>query len=126
MKNIILSIKNNFNLITGAVIVRIFFGWLLFYSSEDAALVNSEVANHEGHDHNEEESTIWTCSMHPQIKQDKFGKCPICAMDLVPLATMNAEGDDVNPYEIVMSESAAKLADIQSMIVSKGIPQKTV
>ena len=29
--------------------------------------------------------TVWTCSMHPQIKEDKAGKCSICAMDLVPL-----------------------------------------
>jgi len=27
--------------------------------------------------------TVYTCSMHPQIKTRKLGKCPICAMDLV-------------------------------------------
>jgi hypothetical protein len=25
----------------------------------------------------------WTCVVHPQIKQDKRGKCPICGMNLV-------------------------------------------
>jgi RND family efflux transporter MFP subunit len=30
--------------------------------------------------------TIWTCSMHPQIRQPKPGKCPICGMDLIPVA----------------------------------------
>lgn len=30
--------------------------------------------------------TIWTCSMHPQIRQPKSGKCPICGMDLIPVA----------------------------------------
>ncbi|QEG35785.1 efflux RND transporter periplasmic adaptor subunit [Bythopirellula goksoeyrii] len=29
--------------------------------------------------------TMWTCSMHPQIRSDKPGKCPICGMDLVPV-----------------------------------------
>ena len=29
--------------------------------------------------------TSWTCSMHPQIRQLKPGKCPICFMDLVPV-----------------------------------------
>ncbi|WP_182870690.1 efflux RND transporter periplasmic adaptor subunit [Rhodopirellula sp. JC639] len=28
---------------------------------------------------------IWTCSMHPQIRRDGPGKCPICGMDLVPV-----------------------------------------
>lgn len=26
----------------------------------------------------------WTCSMHPQVRQKKFGQCPICGMNLVP------------------------------------------
>ncbi|MCA9088021.1 MAG: efflux RND transporter periplasmic adaptor subunit [Planctomycetaceae bacterium] len=29
--------------------------------------------------------TLWTCSMHPQIRQPKPGKCPICGMDLIPI-----------------------------------------
>ncbi|MBB1287332.1 efflux RND transporter periplasmic adaptor subunit [Flavisolibacter sp. BT320] len=29
----------------------------------------------------------YTCPMHPQIVQDKPGKCPICGMDLVPKTT---------------------------------------
>ncbi|MBF0300128.1 MAG: hypothetical protein HQK51_15510, partial [Oligoflexia bacterium] len=28
-------------------------------------------------------TSYWTCPMHPQIKQDAPGKCPICGMDLV-------------------------------------------
>jgi Cu(I)/Ag(I) efflux system membrane fusion protein len=36
---------------------------------------------HAGH----EEVQLWTCSMHPQIRQPKPGKCPICRMDLVPV-----------------------------------------
>lgn len=30
------------------------------------------------------EEVIYTCPMHPQIKQNKPGSCPICKMDLVP------------------------------------------
>ena len=29
------------------------------------------------------ESAPWTCPMHPQVRQPKKGKCPICAMELV-------------------------------------------
>ncbi|MGG5822918.1 heavy metal translocating P-type ATPase [Falsiroseomonas sp. HW251] len=28
--------------------------------------------------------TIWTCPMHPQIRQDRPGSCPICGMALEP------------------------------------------
>ena len=28
--------------------------------------------------------TIFTCSMHPEIKRDKPGNCPICGMELIP------------------------------------------
>ncbi|MES1973810.1 MAG: heavy metal translocating P-type ATPase [Pseudomonadota bacterium] len=28
--------------------------------------------------------TIWTCPMHPEIRQDHFGPCPICGMALEP------------------------------------------
>jgi membrane fusion protein, copper/silver efflux system len=30
-------------------------------------------------------SAVWTCSMHPQVRQDHPGRCPICGMDLVPV-----------------------------------------
>jgi Cu+-exporting ATPase len=31
------------------------------------------------------EATIWTCPMHPQIRRDAPGACPICGMALEPL-----------------------------------------
>ena len=53
----------------------------------------------------------WTCSMHPQIKQPDPGLCPICAMDLIPLA--GDGGDDLGPRELKLSASARKLARVQ-------------
>ncbi len=31
-------------------------------------------------------SSMWTCSMHPQIRSGDSGDCPICGMDLIPVA----------------------------------------
>ena len=68
---------------------------------------------------------MWTCSMHPQIMKDKPGNCPICGMELIPMKTDNG-GDEADPNEIQMTESAMKLAEVQTFIVKKGAPEKTV
>jgi len=47
-------------------------------------------------------------------------------MDLIPLNTMQSGGGDRDPNEIVMTESAARLADIQTMMVTRGTPKKTL
>lgn len=126
MKNLIETIKSNYKLILIVLIFGIFLGWLFSHQgTPTSAESNVELAGQEGHDH-ESENQIWTCSMHPQIKMDKAGQCPICAMDLIPLTTMSSGGDDVDPNEIVLSKSAAKLAEIQSLVIVEGTPKKTV
>ena len=47
------------------------------------------------------EGTIWTCPMHPQIRQNGPGQCPICGMALEPLEPTAEEGP--NPELIDMS-----------------------
>jgi len=39
--------------------------------------------------------TIWTCPMHPAIRQDHAGACPICGMALEPVVAKAA--DNANP-----------------------------
>lgn len=92
------------------------FGWLLFGGN-----------NTETHFHKEEVSkeTIWTCSMHPQIRQNEPGKCPICGMDLIPLTSGNNAGSD-SPFIHTMSPEAAALANIQTSRVSYTTPEYEV
>ncbi len=59
------------------------------------------------------EETVWTCSMHPQIKMPEPGQCPICFMDLIPLETGGAAGESELP-RLTISESAAVLAAIRT------------
>ncbi|MHB1309532.1 MAG: heavy metal-binding domain-containing protein [Limisphaerales bacterium] len=68
---------------------------------------------------------VWTCSMHPQIRQPGPGKCPICAMTLIPVSAVEASADD-GPRTLVMSESARALADIQTTRVERRFPEVTV
>lgn len=59
---------------------------------------------------------IWTCSMHPQIRQPKPGKCPICFMDLIPV---NRQDIQASERQISFSPEAVKLMDIQTAIVER-------
>jgi membrane fusion protein, copper/silver efflux system len=53
--------------------------------------------------------TYYTCSMHPQIMQDKPGTCPICHMDLIPVNRSNESKD-----EIMLSDEQIQLGNIQA------------
>jgi len=69
--------------------------------------------------------TIWTCSMHPQIRMHKPGKCPICFMDLIPV---NASGNDeeLDPNQIRLSKTAMQLANIQTSRVTRAYAARSV
>ena len=55
---------------------------------------------------------IWTCSMHPQIRSDKPGRCPICGMKLIPLAE-EENSHSANLLLLTLSPAAVKLAGIE-------------
>ena len=51
----------------------------------------SEAPEADGHAH--EDGQLWTCGMHPNVVQDSpEGGCPICGMDLTPMARPGAKG----------------------------------
>lgn len=80
-------------------------GWLIFAESPSASTETADA-----HAHGAE--TAFTCSMHPQIRQNGPGKCPLCGMDLTPVS-----GDEAGNFEIdavSLSEDAMALAGIQT------------
>lgn len=96
-------------LIGGLLFVLGVFIGIMFFSSETQA--DSE--RHE-HVHDEADASEWTCSMHPQIRQDEPGDCPICGMDLIPASSME---DDIDPDAVKMSKTARKLAGVETLVV---------
>jgi Cu(I)/Ag(I) efflux system membrane fusion protein len=42
--------------------------------------------------HQKENKVMYTCPMHPQIREDAPGKCPICGMTLVPVENNEMSG----------------------------------
>ena len=69
-------------------------------------------------------ATMYTCSMHPDVRlPDPESKCPICFMDLIPVAGSDLEaGDDA----LQMSAAAMKLAEIRTTPVVRMFPTRTV
>lgn len=88
---------------------------------------NAPPTDSTGHDHvggGKAEPTIWTCSMHPQIKLPKPGKCPLCLMDLIPLDLGSDE--ELDPRQIRMSETAKQLAQIEVTQVKRAFAEAEI
>ncbi|SFN61691.1 efflux RND transporter periplasmic adaptor subunit [Salegentibacter flavus] len=99
---------NNILKAIGILVIGILLGWAIFGGGSDDAAE---------HDHTEAGAeTIWTCSMHPSVRQSEPGACPICGMDLIPL---EEEETSTDPNVYTMSENALKLANVSTMKVGK-------
>lgn len=100
-----------------ALLAGVALGYFLFGNSVDNHV-------HDGHNQTTEtivdnnntgKDEIWTCSMHPQIRQNEFGDCPICGMDLIPLS----ENTSDDPLVLEMTPEAVKLSNIQTSLVGQ-------
>ncbi|HHT9111083.1 MAG TPA: efflux RND transporter periplasmic adaptor subunit, partial [Candidatus Brocadiaceae bacterium] len=66
----------------------------------------------------EKKILYWTCGMHPSVKMDKPGKCPICGMDLIPVYEKSAGKEEEGATAMVeLSERARKLAQVRTETV---------
>jgi Cu(I)/Ag(I) efflux system membrane fusion protein len=93
-------------------------GWLIFGGR----------TSEEAHDHAGETAgvTEYTCSMHPQIRQNEPGKCPICGMDLIPVTIGGNSGGEASPYVLEMTPEAIALSNIQTSPVQLVDPENEV
>ncbi|NMC19551.1 MAG: DUF3347 domain-containing protein [Thermogutta sp.] len=71
----------------------------------------------------ESKSVIWTCSMHPQIRQSKPGKCPICFMDLIPVSDNETSP---GPRQLRMTPEAVALAEVETLPARRLFPVREV
>jgi len=77
------------------------------------------------HNHSKEEDNkkIWSCPMHPHIRQDKPGSCPICGMDLTLAQEGSASADTL---AVSLSREAQAWAQIQTVRVSRESPDQSI
>lgn len=109
MNSIKNKLKTQWKLITVVAFVAFLLGLFLrpSNSSQNHEMSGEQTA-----------ATMWTCSMHPQIRQPEPGKCPICAMDLIPVQE-DAGAQDLGERQLYLSPTAQKLADVQTNMVEK-------
>lgn len=98
--------KNDFK--TG--LIGLLLGLFIYFLIDSLFVTSSE--NNTGENIVNAEETIWTCSMHPQIRQSEPGDCPLCGMDLIPLSN-NYENEE-DSFTFTMSEASSALANVQT------------
>jgi Cu(I)/Ag(I) efflux system membrane fusion protein len=98
------------------VLAGLLLGWVIFHRSHSEKTSQEQTVR-------EGKQTIWTCAMHPQVRMNHPGNCPICGMELIPLEQGTAP---LNPDAVVMTEEGIRLADIQTSIVSYQKPVKEI
>ena len=108
--------KRTYGIYLLLIIGGILLGWLLFGRGGSDDL--HDVHDDHGHDHDHTEiqgsaDVEYTCSMHPQVRQDEPGDCPICGMDLIPVSDEDDHQDD-DPFLFTMQESHGRWANVQT------------
>ena len=86
-------------------------GYILFQTSPPIPEKTTITASQ-----NEPEETIWTCSMHPNIRMPEPGRCPICAMELIPIVLDTAD-QEAQPSTLSLSKNAMALAEVETVPV---------
>ena len=129
---------------TGLLAAGLLLGWLLFSGSGSGShdhahggqAAHAQAGPGHDHDHSDHNhhnhsnsgqnasnsNEVWTCSMHPSVQDDGPGSCPICGMDLIPASSEEREDD----YTMVMTESAIRLANVQTTPVVREVPVREV
>ncbi|MFD2037671.1 efflux RND transporter periplasmic adaptor subunit [Belliella marina] len=102
--------KNIAIIIIGCLFFGAVAGWLIRGGNEE---------HPEGeHTHIDEDGVEYTCSMHPQIRQNEPGQCPLCGMALTPVN--NKKGADSSPFVLEMTPEAVALSNVKIARVKSG------
>lgn len=68
--------------------------------------------------------TVFTCPMHPQIRQPAPGRCPICGMALVPASSAGVA--NLDELSVQIEPAQRRLANIQTAKVERDAIEATL
>ncbi|MFA4985638.1 MAG: efflux RND transporter periplasmic adaptor subunit [Candidatus Brocadiia bacterium] len=97
------------------ILAAVFWGGYTFRGSVNSsetpsAVLPTDQTGHEG-------ETIWTCAMHPQIRQNKPGRCPICGMELIQLRA--SSGKELPLRQVQLTDSDIMAARVETTAVEQ-------
>jgi Cu(I)/Ag(I) efflux system membrane fusion protein len=95
-------------------LVLLVIGFSVAWSFKGTPSSPTDGTSGNGHAQQSDAPKIWTCSMHPQIRRNGPGDCPLCGMDLVPV-TSSVGGRRT----ITISPTARKLMNIATTPVER-------
>lgn len=77
-----------------------------FWLAPDAIVSNSVHAP---------DGTLWTCSMHPQVRKDRPGLCDYCGMSLIPLEKKSNITDP-----LALDDAGRRVARVATVVLARG------
>lgn len=87
------------------------------------SLIGCNMNENKSNQYQSKSKEYWTCTMHPEVRSDKPGACPICNMDLVKRvegeSEMESSSDEEMTGMISLSNKKQVLANISTIEVKK-------
>lgn len=105
-----------FLLVVCALAIAIPATWFAAHHHEDPAAATLSPQRH---------VKYYQSAMHPQIKSDKPGRCPICGMELTPIYE-DSPGIDSDPSLVTLSPVSQRVLHVETAQARKAALEKTL
>jgi len=112
---------NNQSLLKNKIVIILLFGilgMLCVYGGYQYGRSGSNIKALHEQTKRDGEASIWTCSMHPQIRKPNSGQCPLCGMDLIK-EVKGSESKSGDMRTISFSQNAIKLMEVETVPVQR-------
>ena len=97
------------------------------HAAGGAESAKTAAAHHHRHDHHHAAApvaaapgSVWTCPMHPQIRRDGPGACPICGMALEPVAPTANDGPNPELVDFTRRLWVSAVLAVPLLLLSMG------